>query len=210
MSFIIDHLKDIESMVPTLQGRLDPTRIAVAGHSLGGQTAGILLGATLKDPENGQIISLHEPRIKAGILLTAPGNGNGGADLSEYARSNVTYNIFRDPNFGTMTTPTLVVVGDKDLSPHLTVRGADWHADPYTLSEGQKSLLTIEGGEHGLGGVAGWDAGETTDESVERVAVVQRMTWAYLRSVLFEGDKSWCKAKVALESLEGLGRVEIK
>jgi predicted dienelactone hydrolase len=52
MSFIIDHLSDIESMVPTLQARLDRTRIAVAGrHSLGGHTATILLGATLTDPD---------------------------------------------------------------------------------------------------------------------------------------------------------------
>jgi hypothetical protein len=37
-----------------------------------------------------------------------------------------------------MTTPALVVVGDDDVSPHLTVRGADWHADPYFLSPGPK------------------------------------------------------------------------
>ena len=195
-------------MVPTLQGRLDPTKITVAGHSLGGHSAGMLLGATLKHPENGETISLHDTRIKAGILLAAPGNGNSGADLSEMARDNPLYAIFRDPNFATMTTPTLVVVGDQDLSSHLTVRGVDWHADPYASSEGSKSLLTIVGGEHGLGGVAGWDAGETTDESVERVAVVQRMTWAYLRSVLFEGDKSWEEAQAALQGLEGLGSVE--
>lgn len=84
---------------------------------------------------------MAEPRIKAGVLLTAP--GNGGADLSEFAAS---FPFFREPSFTEMTTPALVVVGDSDISAHLTVRGADWHADPYTRGTGPKSLLTIVGG----------------------------------------------------------------
>ncbi|KUJ13572.1 platelet-activating factor acetylhydrolase plasma/intracellular [Mollisia scopiformis] len=210
MKLIIDQLEQIEASTPNLKGRLDQTRIAVAGHSLGGHTAGMLLGARLKDPENGEIVDLIEPRIKAGILLAAPGDGNGGADLSEFARGNPAFALFRDPSFAKMTTPTLVVVGDADISPHLTVRGADWHADPYTLSPGPKSLLTLVGGEHGLGGISGYDAGETTDESVERAAVVQRLTWAYLRSQLYAEDKAWSDACVALEGLGGLGKVESK
>lgn len=83
-----------------------------------------------------------------------------------------------------MKTPALVVVGDNDISLHFTERGADWHADPYFWSEGKKSLLILFGGEHGLGGIAGWDAGETTDESVEMVEMVRRMTVAYLRSCI--------------------------
>jgi hypothetical protein len=62
-----------------------------------------------------------------------------------------------------MTTPALVVAGDKDVSSHLTVRGMDWHADPYFLSTGLKCLLTLFGAEHLLGGVSGYDAVETTD-----------------------------------------------
>lgn len=109
-----------------------------------------------------------------------------------------------------LPTPALVVVGDADVSPHLTTRGADWHADPYTLAPGPKSLLSICGGEHLLGGVSGWDVDETTDESVERVGVVQRMTWAWLWSALNEGDGAWGEAKKALKELSGLGSVEQK
>jgi hypothetical protein len=109
-----------------------------------------------------------------------------------------------------MTTPALVVVGDSDVSPHLTVRGADWHADPYFLSSSPKCLLTLFGAKHGLGGVAGYDVAETTDESPERVAAVQRLTWAYLRSTLYPEDSAWSDACAALESLSALGRVECK
>jgi predicted dienelactone hydrolase len=69
MKYIIDQLDVIESSVPEIKGRLDQSRIAVAGHSMGGHTAGMLLGAQLTD-EDGTKVDLAEPRIKAGVLLT--------------------------------------------------------------------------------------------------------------------------------------------
>lgn len=58
---------------------------------------------------------------------------------------------------------------------------------PVLALPGPKSLLTLFGAEHGLGGVAGYDVAETTDEDPGRVAAVQRLTWAYLRSTLYPG-----------------------
>ena len=86
--------------------------------------------------------------------------------------------------------------------------GAAWHAAPYVLAPGPKSLLTLFGAEHGLGGVAGYDLAETTDESPERVATVQHLTWAYLRSQLVPGDPAWRDALATLDSARG--RVESK
>ncbi|MEM7132973.1 MAG: chlorophyllase [Chloroflexota bacterium] len=207
MKHILDQLDVIEASVPQINGRLDRSRIAVAGHSMGGHTASMLLGAQLTDPEDGTVVDMAEPRINAGVLLSAP--GNGGADLSEFAAEH--YSFFLHPSFAEMTTPTLVVAGDQDVAAHLTVRGADWFADPYALSEGPKCLLTIFGGGHLLGGVSGYDAAETGDENPERVAVVQRLTWAYLRSTLYSGDQAWTSAVDALnQSANPMGRVECK
>jgi hypothetical protein len=102
------------------------------------------------------------------------------------------------------------VCGDEDLSPHFTESGPEWHSDPYLLAQAPKDMLMLKGGNHVLGGISGWDARETVDESPERVAVLQRMTWAYLRSQFYEGDAAWAEACKALKKHEGLGSVESK
>ncbi len=207
MKRILDQLELIEASVPQISGRLDRSRIAAAGHSLGGYTTSMLLGARLADPKDGTEVDMADSRIKAGVLLAAP--GRGGDALSAFAAEH--YAFFLHTSFAEMTTPALVVAGDKDVSLHLTVRGADWHADPYLLSPGPKSLLTLFGAEHALGGVNGYDAAETTDENPDRVAVVQQLTWAYLRTALYPEDSSWPAARTALmESPNPLGRIESK
>lgn len=207
MTRILDRLDVIEAAVPQLLGRLDRDKVAVAGHSMGGHTASLLLGARLTDPDDGTEVDLAEPRIKAGVLLAAP--GRGGDAVTEFVAEN--YSFFSTVDFSKMTTSTLVVAGDKDASTHLTVRGPDWHADPYFLSPGPKSLLTLFDAEHGLGGVSGYDVAETTDENPERVAAVQRLTWAYLRTELHPGDAAWQAARDALTAdPDPLGRVESK
>jgi hypothetical protein len=109
-----------------------------------------------------------------------------------------------------MAAPALVVAGDHDNLP-LTVRGPDWTTDPYFLSPGSKSLLTLFGAEHSLGGITGYEAKETTDENPGRVALIQQLTWAYLRSALDIEDDSWSAARRRLsESAGPLGRVESK
>lgn len=120
MKRILDQLDLIEASVPEIKGRLDRSRIAVVGHSMGGHTAGMLLGAQLTD-EDGTKVNMAEPRIKAGVLLAAP--GNGGADLNEFATEHVPF--FRHPSFAEMTTPILVVAGDQDVPSFLSVRDAD-------------------------------------------------------------------------------------
>jgi hypothetical protein len=200
MKRVLDNLDVIEDAVP----RLDPSRIAAAGHSFGGQTTGVLLGLRVLDSD-GRGPDLSDARVRAGVLLATA--GRGGADLAPGVAERFPW---LNPSFAEMTTPALVVAGDADVSP-LTTRGADWSADPYWLSPGGGSLLTLFGGEHSLGGIPGYEAAETTDENPERVATVQRMTLAYLRSALYPGDPSWPEAKAALQaSPNPPGRVESK
>ena len=202
---ILDQLDQIEASIPGLSGRLDRSRIAAAGHSWGGQTVSTLLGARVLDADGKPGEDMSDPRIKAGVLLAT--TGKGGADLTPFAAEHFP---FMNPSFEDMNTPTLVVAGDKDQSM-LSTRGPDWFTDPYFLSPGSKSLLTLFGGEHSLGGITGYGVTETTDESPERVALLQQASWAYLRSALGLDDSSWQAAQAALEeSANPLGRIESK
>ncbi|MDR7384681.1 alpha/beta hydrolase family protein [Promicromonospora iranensis] len=200
----LDHLDVLVAAVPGLTGRIDRQRIAAAGHSFGGQTAGILLGLRVGDTEGEEAEDLSDPRIKAGVLFATA--GRGGADLTPFAAENFPW--LRNPSFADMTTPALVVAGDHDELP-LSVRGPDWTTDPYFLSPGSKSLLTLFRAEHSLGGIGGYAISETTDEHPERVALVQRLSWAYLRDALDIESDSWTAARTALaQSASPLGRIE--
>ncbi|MFH8811486.1 alpha/beta hydrolase family protein [Streptomyces hygroscopicus] len=205
MTGILDRLDAVEAQVPGLAGRVDRDRVAVAGHSWGAQTASTLVGARVVGADGTPGESLADPRVRAAVLLCLP--GTGGADLSPLAAQ---YFPFMSPDFAELKTPSLVVAGDHDQSP-LTVRGPDWFTDGYRLSPGATDLLTLFGAEHGLGGIQGSFDTRTTDESPERVAVVQQATLAYLRTSLGLDDEAWPALRRTLAAAgDPLGRIDSK
>ncbi|GAA2096428.1 hypothetical protein GCM10009801_65990 [Streptomyces albiaxialis] len=210
---VLDGLETLEAAVPGLAGRLDRSRVAAAGHSWGAQTAGMLLGARVLGADGTPGEDMSDARVKAGVLFAVP--GTGGADLTPFAAENLP---FMHPDFTGMTTPSLVVAGDKDDSA-LTHRGPEWFTDAYALAPGARSLLTLFGAEHSLGGISGYAVTETTDESPERVALVRRLTSAFLRDALDlardpaldPADSSWEEAEAELgRSADPLGRITSK
>ncbi|MEJ7658478.1 MAG: alpha/beta fold hydrolase [Hymenobacter sp.] len=207
MKNVLDNLDQLEAAVPGLQGRVDHGRIAAVGHSYGGQTAGMLLGARVLGADGKPGEDLSDARVQVGVLLSAA--GQGGADLKPFAAELFP---FMNPSFAEMTTPTLVVAGDHDQSP-LSSRGPDWFTDAYTLAPATPGncLLTVFGGEHLLGGISGFLVTETTDEDPARVAAVQEFTWAYLQSAFNPGDDSWAAAQASLASApDPQGKMECK
>ncbi|MYX27607.1 chlorophyllase [Streptomyces sp. SID8381] len=206
MRRVLDELGALEAAVPGLAGRVDGTRVVAAGHSFGGQTAGILVGLRVRDPWTGVAEDLSDPRVMASIQLATA--GRGGDELTPFAHENLPW--LRDQDFSRITAPGLVVAGDADELP-LSTRGPAWTTDPYTLGGVDRSLLTVHGGRHFLGGISGYDAAETTDESPERVALVQWVTLAYLRHVTGVDHGGWEAVRAALaDGSHPLGRLESK
>jgi dienelactone hydrolase len=202
---VLDQLDAVEAAVPGLAGRVDRDRIAATGHSWGGQTAQALLGARIVDEEDHVGDDMSDGRVTAGVLFAA--TGLGGDDLHPFARANFP---FMRPSFGELATPTLVVAGDHDQS-RMSSRGPDWFTDAYTHSPGATDLLTLHGAEHSLGGIVGYEVAETTDEDPERVAVVQRLSTAYLRTALRVDGAAWPAARDALRrAADPIGHVDSK
>lgn len=203
MRFIVDHLDQIEKAVPGLNGRLDKSRIAVVGHSMGGHTAAMLAGMSVTDLD-GSVVKVEEPRITAFIMFGVPGQG----DLSDYATEH--YHMLKGTDFSTMTRDALVVNGDQDMNPNFSDR-SQWRADAFHKSPAPKCLLTVFGGEHIFGGISGYDANETTDENPERVLFLAQTTAAYLRTALDPKDTSWDKVKQALkDDPDPQGKIECR
>jgi len=200
---VLDDLDPVLAAVPGLTDRVDQSRLAIAGHSWGGQSAGMLLGARVVGADGQPGPDATDQRIKAGVLLAT--TGVGGENLTPFAQENF---AFMSPDFTQLHTPTLVVAGNQDQSL-LSTRGPDWFTDVYTLSPGAQSLVTLFGGEHSLGGIHAYKATDTTDESPERVELVRRTTTAFLSKALGIHGDGWDEVAAAAAT-QGVGRIDTK
>ncbi|NSZ76988.1 dienelactone hydrolase [Agrobacterium tumefaciens] len=187
MKAILDQLTEIEREAPAVAGRMDHSRIGAVGHSFGGHTVGLLLGAQV-DGED-----FSDPRISAGVLLTTP--GRGGKDMTPESAARFP---FFDVDFSTLSTRSLVVCGDMD-NPHFTTRGPEWHADAFHDAPGAKEMLMMHGVGHGLGGIAALDAKETDTEAPDVLEATRRLTLAWLQTALGADKGAWLRACLALK-----------
>ncbi|WP_418154543.1 hypothetical protein [Actinoalloteichus caeruleus] len=90
-----------------------------------------------------------------------------------------------------------MVAGDQDQSA-LSTPWPRLFTDVYHRSPGVRGSLTLFGAEHMLGGIHAYHAEDITDESPERVALVRRACWAYLRHALGIDDIAWQQVRTEL------------
>ena len=200
MHTILDRLDEIEAAVPGLaERRIDRDLSAPWGTPWAATPSPSSSEPGMLDPDDDRPKDLSDSRVKAGVLIGAPGIGND-EHFAEWAKTN--YPVLYYTDFEQMTGTGLIIVGDQDLNPNFSNR-LSYRADAYSASPGgNKTMVTMYGAGHIFGGISGYDAAETDDENPERVATLRALVWAYLRSQLYSGDSSWKNAVNALENGE--------
>lgn len=190
---LVDNLDAVTAALPGLSGRVDRSRIAATGHSYGATTASALLGARVLALAGDANEDFTDSRVSAGVLLSLA--GLAGKDLTPIATQ---FFPFMNPDFAHFRAPALITAGDADQSP-LSTRGPDWWEDAYRYSPGNKALLTLFGADHAQGGIHAYGTVPQSDsDSPATVALVQRITAAYLRTALQIDETSWPGAEQEL------------
>ena len=125
---MIDSLSHLQ--IPALEGKLDASRIAVAGHSYGAYTALLCAGARIR--LDGRARDFRERRAQAFIALSPPGDGSRGLDASSWAE---------------IAAPVLCVTGTLDGG--LQGQPPAWREESFrAMQPPDKTLVVVEGAAH--------------------------------------------------------------
>lgn len=130
LTFVLDSLSALTQRYPELEGKIDATKVGVAGHSYGAHTAMLLAGARTF-PGN---VTYADPRIKAIVVMSPQGpSENRGLTRESYAELRV---------------PALFMTGTRDQGM-TEAETPEWRAEAFRLAPaGDKWLVTLEGAGH--------------------------------------------------------------
>jgi predicted dienelactone hydrolase len=130
LALVIDSLGWLQEHVPALRGHLDPEAIGASGHSFGAYTTLLLAGA--RPRVHGHPRDFSDPRIRAFLALSPPGNGSRG--LGEHSWSYV-------------HRPVLCITGTRDAG--LSGEPPSWREESFrSMPAGGKALAVLDGAEH--------------------------------------------------------------
>lgn len=125
--FALDSLAALNRTNTLLRGRLNLDRIGVAGHSFGAYT--VLASVGQRASFTG--LSLSDPRIKAGIAMSAP------------IPARVT-----EASYSAIRVPVYHLTGTRDDSPIGNTSIADRRVPFDRISNAPQLLLTLQDGDH--------------------------------------------------------------
>jgi predicted dienelactone hydrolase len=130
VKFVLDNLDALQKRYPELQGKIDPAKIGVGGHSLGALTA-MLVGGVRTFPGP---VSYADPRVKAVIAMSPQG-------------PRESWGLTKD-SWNEVHVPVLYMTGDRDKGIDDS-ETPDWRRQAFELSAaGDKWLVFIAGAGH--------------------------------------------------------------
>lgn len=131
IAFVLDSIDTLTRRFPELQGKIDATKIGVAGHSYGAHTA-MLAGGVRTFPG---AVSYADRRVKAVVAMSP----QGPSDARGLTRES----------WAELRVPTLFMTGTRDEGPSELETPA-WRSQAFELSPaGDKWLATVAGARHG-------------------------------------------------------------
>ena len=174
LSFALDQL-----LASPLGPRIDARRIIAAGHSYGANTTLLAVGARVE--RDGRPLDLHDARLKAAIVISAP------PFYGEAAPDRI---------LGAITVPSLHITTTDDIIrvPGYYSPAGDRVAVFDATGGTAKMLAVFEGGSHSVFTDRGGTGGVALNPQIK--AATQALSMAFLGSV-FDGDagalRSWAQ-----------------
>jgi predicted dienelactone hydrolase len=127
ITFTLDSLTSLAERYPELQGKIDATKIGVAGHGRGAVTA-LMLGGLRTFPG---AVTFADPRVKAVVAMSPAGPQQAWGLTNE--------------SFAEVRVPALFMTGSRDTGATET-ETVEWRQQAFQLAPaGDKWLVTIEG-----------------------------------------------------------------
>lgn len=129
-------LQNLDALPPRIASRVDAGRILATGHSFGAFTAQQLGGAVALDPDSGKTVAGRDPRVRAVVAVSPPGEMFGWINDQSWTR---------------LAVPMLATTGTRDVDGRFVTHWRQ-HALSYdTAPPGDKHLLVVRGADHYLG-----------------------------------------------------------
>ena len=200
VKFALDQLTRMNQEEGPLKGRLDLTRVGMAGHSFGGWTTMACIGQT-HPALAGRASPLADPRIKAAIAMSAP------APKGDPEKSVANIRV-----------PLMHMTGTLDDSPIGDTKASERRIAFDALNGPEQYLVIFNGGDHmifsgrtrGLNGIGG-TKGDPAKDALFHDLILQGTTafWDYY----LKGDATageWLRHGGYAAVLDGNGTLEMK
>ncbi|MBI1191060.1 MAG: hypothetical protein GC200_10320 [Tepidisphaera sp.] len=197
--FILDSIPTLEEKIPALkspggQGKIDPERLAMAGHSAGAYTTEVLCGMKIAQVGALKGQELVEPRFKAAVVIS--GSGTNKLGITEQAWDDV-------------KVPWLVITGSKDVVS-ISRETPESRQEPFKYARGKAKggppayLVFIEGATHSS--YAGKEtSGLFGEKPTTDVRVIQNCVASSVLAFLDAHVKGDEKAAAWMEKGENMG-----